>query len=256
MPVSSLLTEVLEHSVFLTAYDPSDLPGRSVDPMGFERGYVFLADKILPGLTNAGSRPRYFSMMCAGSYLAQTDATELPKSQYRKRLDHLLRLERFWALANVLASQSDDNEPRKLAGLRGVQDATNRAKWLIAKGQNETNGDFKMLARQVPYGAIGIYGSVADGMRLLDRKTLMLTPDLGERLAEAFIHETSLPTSLKKAVHAAQYGPSFQFGRLGRSGLRRSSATFREQGGVIPSGCPSSERHSQPNGGSAQDASL
>lgn len=38
--------------IFLTAYDPSDLPGGSLDPLGFERGYLCLADKILPGLTN------------------------------------------------------------------------------------------------------------------------------------------------------------------------------------------------------------
>lgn len=44
---------------FLTAYDPSDLPGGSLDPLGFERGYLFLADKILPGLTNVANRPRY-----------------------------------------------------------------------------------------------------------------------------------------------------------------------------------------------------
>jgi len=41
---------------FLTAFDPSDLPGTSIDPLGFERGYLFLADKILPGLTNVASR--------------------------------------------------------------------------------------------------------------------------------------------------------------------------------------------------------
>jgi len=35
--------------IFLTACDPSDLSGGSLDPLGFERGYLFLADKILPG---------------------------------------------------------------------------------------------------------------------------------------------------------------------------------------------------------------
>ena len=54
---------------FLTAYDPSDLPGTSIDPLGFERGYLFLADKILPGLTNVASHPRYFALICAGIYL-------------------------------------------------------------------------------------------------------------------------------------------------------------------------------------------
>ncbi len=36
-------------SAFLSAYDPSDLPGGTLDPLGFERGFLFLADKILPG---------------------------------------------------------------------------------------------------------------------------------------------------------------------------------------------------------------
>lgn len=35
---------------FLTAHDLSDLPGESIDLLGFERGYLFLADKIPSGL--------------------------------------------------------------------------------------------------------------------------------------------------------------------------------------------------------------
>ncbi len=68
---------MLEVDSFLTAYDPSDLPGTSVDPLGFERGYLFLADKILPGLTNVASQPRYFALLCTGVHLAPapTDAT-------------------------------------------------------------------------------------------------------------------------------------------------------------------------------------
>jgi hypothetical protein len=38
--------------------------------LGFDRGYTFLADKILPGLTNVANRPRYFGMLCAGVALA------------------------------------------------------------------------------------------------------------------------------------------------------------------------------------------
>ena len=63
--------------VFLTAYDPSDLPGGSLDPLGFERGYLFLADKILPGLTNVADRPRYFSVLCAGASLAEVTGGDL-----------------------------------------------------------------------------------------------------------------------------------------------------------------------------------
>ncbi len=51
---------MLEIDSFLTAYEPSDLPGTSIDPLGFERGYLFLADKILPGLTNVAAQPALF----------------------------------------------------------------------------------------------------------------------------------------------------------------------------------------------------
>src|SRR5450755_2090369 len=91
-------------SPFLTAYDPSDLPGASIDPLGFERGYLFLAEKLLPGLTNVASKPRYFGVLCAGVHLANTSAGDPPRTQYQRRLDTVLRLERLWALANVLAT--------------------------------------------------------------------------------------------------------------------------------------------------------
>ena len=43
---------------FLTAWDPTDLPGTSVDPLGFDRGYTWLADQLLPSLTNVANQPR------------------------------------------------------------------------------------------------------------------------------------------------------------------------------------------------------
>ena len=52
---------------FLSAFDPSDLPGGSMDPLGFDRAYSILADKVLPGLTNVAAYPRYFSLLCAGA---------------------------------------------------------------------------------------------------------------------------------------------------------------------------------------------
>src|SRR3989442_12848020 len=86
--------------VFLTSYDPSDLPGGSIDPLGFERGYLFLADKILPGLTNVASFPRSFSILCAGASLAVTDASDTPRRQYQRRLESVCRFKRFWRAAN------------------------------------------------------------------------------------------------------------------------------------------------------------
>ena len=91
--------------LFLTAYDPSDLPGGSVDPLGFERGYLCLADKILPGMTNVAGRPRYFALLCAGIYLNGDDEGLPPQEFIKRRQDTLLRFERFWALANVLAAE-------------------------------------------------------------------------------------------------------------------------------------------------------
>jgi len=184
--------------VFLTAYDPSDLPGGSVDPLGFERGYLFLADKILPGMTNVAQCPRYFAVLCAGAKLAQVDADDPPRKQYDVRRETILRLERLWVLANVLAAKQDSN--MGLSGLRGVMYAQRYEAQLAEAGASHTSGKYRLLSRQMPYGVIGMYGSVAEGLRLLSRDTFELTPDLGERLAVAFIEETKIPRSVQKAA--------------------------------------------------------
>jgi hypothetical protein len=192
---------VSEHlEVFLTAYDPSDLPGGSIDPLGFERGYLFLADKILPGLTNVAQQPRYFSVLCAGVMLSDVESCPSPRAQYQHRLESLLRFERFWALANVLSSEATGNGQRRTGGIRGVTYAAETARSLLAKRASRTSSDFRLLSRQVPYGVVGIYAAVADGMRFLDRKSFTLTPDLGERLAEVFLKETDCPRAIRKAV--------------------------------------------------------
>jgi len=195
---------MLSLTPFLTAYDPSDLPGGSIDPLGFERGYLLLADKILPGLTNVASRPRYFSLLCAGVLLAdeapwRSGARETERQRKQFRLDCVLRLERFWALANVLAAENAHDDLGSF-GVRGVRRAQARANYLRDRGARDTSSDFRLLSRQIPYGVIGIYGAVSDGMRLIDRTTLGLTPDLGARLGEAFLDETEMPTRIRKAV--------------------------------------------------------
>lgn len=196
---------MLQLTPFLTAYDPSDLPGGSIDPLGFERGYLLLADKILPGLTNVASRPRYFSLLCAGVVLADeapagTGARETDRQRKQFRLDCILRLERFWALGNVLAAEKNDDDELGLSGIRGVRYAQAHAKHLRERSARDTNADFRLLSRQMPYGVIGIYAAISDGMRIIDRDTLGLTPDLGARLGEAFLDETNLPTRIRKAV--------------------------------------------------------
>jgi len=119
-------SDLLEFPVFQTAYDPSDLPGGSLDPLGFERGYLFLADKILPGLTNVADRPRYFSVLCAGAFLADVGVADPPRVQYQKRLDCILRIERFWTLANVLAKEKYADDELPVSGIRGVTYASGK----------------------------------------------------------------------------------------------------------------------------------
>jgi hypothetical protein len=179
---------------FLTAYDPSDLPGASIDPLGFERGYLFLADKILPGLTNVASRPRYFAVICAGASLCGAPGDQSPRDLARAREKMVLRFERFCALANVLA------RPDGSSGIRGVTYAQARAEELRQSGDTRTTGAYRLLSRQRQYGAIGMYASVADDMRLLNRDDFTLTPALGEIVAEAFLEETEIPATLRRAI--------------------------------------------------------
>lgn len=183
--------------MFLTAYDPSDLPGGSVDPLGFDRAYTFLADGLLPGLTNVASAPRYFSVLCAGVSMAQVDAGAPPRLLQRTRRDAVLRLERLWALANVLAAKDPTSRG---SGIRGVTYAREEAARLERSGAKAATPKFKLLSRQEPYGVLGIYGAIAEGMRLVDRAAYNLTPDGGERLAETFRRETDLPKRIERAV--------------------------------------------------------
>lgn len=182
---------------FLTAYDPSDLPGSSIDPLGFERGYLFLADKILPGMTNVAARPRYFGLICAGIFLNRDDEQLSVSERIRSKREILLRLERFWALANVLAAENGDAE-----GIRGLRYAQAKARELSRSQVARVDARYPLLSRQVQYGAIGMYAAVADGMRYLNRESFTLTADLGEVAGEGFLKETELPSSLKAAVLA------------------------------------------------------
>lgn len=181
---------------FLTSYDPSDLPGGSIDPLGFDRAYNHLANCFLPGLTNVASVPRYFSVLCTGILLANVSAAATPREKLQIRLESVQRLERFWGVANVLASVDDSD--MALGGLRGVRYARGRVQETSARGK--TTCDFRMLLQQQRYGVIGIYGLVADNLRLIHRSTMDLTPDRGRRLAEAFRDGTLLPGEVARAI--------------------------------------------------------
>lgn len=186
-------------SIFLTAYDPSDLPGSSVDPMGFDRGYTFLADSILPGMTNVASRPRYLSVLCTGVFLADVDPDVSPRRQRDRRRECALRFERLWAMANALASRRTDISP---SGIRGITYVHHEMDRLERKGASAASAKYKLLARQQQYGMFGMYGAIAENMRFLERRSLILTPDAGARLAEVFIDEAEVPQPVRRAVKA------------------------------------------------------
>lgn len=185
--------------LFLTAYDPSDLPGGSIDPMGFDRGYMFLADCILPGMSNVASRPRYFSALCAGISLAEGEPDATFRHQRERRRDCALRFERLWAMANALASR---REELSASGIRGITYVNAEMERLERNGTSAASAKYKLLIRQQQYGMLGMYGAIAEGMRLIERRSLLLTPDAGLRLAEAFISETKLPPTVRKAMQA------------------------------------------------------
>ena len=94
----------------------------------------------------------------------------------------------------MLARPQDSN------AVRGVTYAQARAGDLLGSGDTRTTAEYQLLSRQSQYGAIGMYANVADGMRFLNRWDLTLTPALGEVAAEAFLEETELPTSLRRAI--------------------------------------------------------
>lgn len=183
---------------FLTSYDPTDLPGGSVDPLGFDRGYTWLAEKILPGLTNAADQPRYLSALCAALILADgASSAATPRERERVRRGVVLRAERFWVLACVLASERTSHDHAGIRGIRYVRAAVER---LTERGQRDTDANYRLLSRQATYGLLGIYGNVADNLHLVAGDGLALNADLGGRLGEAFLDETEAPPPLRRAV--------------------------------------------------------
>lgn len=175
---------------FLTAYDPTDLPAGTVDPLGFDRGYTWLADKILPGLTNVASQPRYLSVLCASLLLADevTGGSGVRERESARR-EVALRIERYWALGCLLVAR---NAGRETASVRGINYVKAAAAKLDDAGAKTTRAEYRLLSRQATYGMLGIYTSVAENLRLLRDDAFGLSADLGPRLAQAFIEETGM----------------------------------------------------------------
>src|SRR2546425_10732796 len=99
---STLQNLLVDHPVqiFWTTYDPLDLASGSLDPLGFARGYLALADRFLPSFTTVTTVPRYVSMLCAALRSVQVHyrlESSFASSKVRQeRLKLVKSFERAW----------------------------------------------------------------------------------------------------------------------------------------------------------------
>ena len=184
---------------FLTAWDPTDLPGYSVDPLGFDRGYTQLAELWLPGLTNVARQPRYFSLLCAGLALSPQAGSSPTRSEIEQRKTAVQRLERFWVLGHAVL---ENQRGTSASGVRGVTYAMSHLEELLDRRATSTTSKFRLLLSQTRYGVLGIYGRAAESLGLTSGASLGLTSDLGETLATAFLEGTATPESIQRAAIA------------------------------------------------------
>ena len=83
---SVVLFERRDVHAFWTEYDPLDIAGESIDPLGFLAGYISLADRILPGFTSITHVPRYLSMLCRALQMALETVDDVPNVTMHRRL--------------------------------------------------------------------------------------------------------------------------------------------------------------------------
>jgi len=147
---------------FLTKYDPTEIPGGTIDPLGFFLPYMRLADEWIPGLTNAADQPRYCSMLCRGALIASKHSRkqDLSGIEDRKlRLEIIKRYERIWVLACTIAL----GKKAEGMGLRGITYAQTE----LMRSRART--DYTLLGNQLRYGAIGMYAPMSIALELLTK---------------------------------------------------------------------------------------
>lgn len=226
--------------LFWTAYDPLDLASGSIDVLGFQRGYIALADKILPGFTTVTTSPRYLSMLCAAIGVAQEQYPEsavAPIKLRQQRLSAVKSYERAWALACELASAETRIGRQAVDGLRGIQSVRRRLSALSAREKYIRTGSFNLLANQVRYGGIGAYSAMLEDCHLASMRSVSLRP-LGVALSEAFpkpppalsAHDEDKPLSLEGLQ---EWGRQCHLGSFGKKEAKALTAALRggEEGG-------------------------
>jgi hypothetical protein len=174
--------------LFWTAYDPLDLASGSIDVLGFQLGYIALANKLLPGFTTVTTSPRYVSMLCAAVGAAEAAFPSAGDSAVRIRQTRMAGVksyERAWALACGLAATEAAIGNKAVDGLRGVQYVRRRLSELSGREKSIRTSSFNLLANQVRYGGIGAYSTLLEDCHLASMRSIMPRP-LGTRLAESF----------------------------------------------------------------------
>src|SRR5262245_15457721 len=174
--------------LFWTAYDPLDLASGSIDVLGFQAGYVALANKLLPGFTTVTTSPRYVSMLCAAVAAAEAafpgscDATVRVR---QTRMTAVKSYERAWALACGLAANDGAIGEKAVDGLRGVRYVGRRLSELSGREKSIRTSSFNLLANQVRYGGIGAYSTLLEDCHLATMRSVTPRP-LGTQLADSF----------------------------------------------------------------------
>ncbi len=174
--------------LFWTAYDPLDLASGSIDVLGFQGGYVALANKLMPAFTTVTTSPRYVSMLCAAVRAAEAAFPGTADSTVRvrqTRMGAVKSYERAWALACGLAETEDSVGKKAVDGLRGIQYVRRRLSELSGREKAIRTSSFSLLANQVRYGGIGVYSTMLEDCHLASMRAITPRP-LGMRLAEAF----------------------------------------------------------------------
>ena len=174
---------------FWTTYDPLDLASGSLDPLGFARGYLSLADRFLPSFTTVTTVPRYVSMLCAALRSVQTHyrhESGIASSKGRQeRLSLVKSYERAWAIACGCVSRDPSIGQEAIRGLRGIRYVNRRLDILSGREKYIQTGSYNLLSNQVRYGGIGIYSTFLEECHLASMQSFTLRP-LGEALAAAF----------------------------------------------------------------------
>jgi hypothetical protein len=175
--------------LFWTAYDPLDLASGSLDPLGFARGYLALADRFLPTFTTVSAVPRYVSMLCAAVLAVRRhyrDESGIGSAEARQeRLKMVKSFERAWAIACGLAARDATIGQDAVRGLRGIRYVNRRLETLSGREKYIRTGSFNLLSNQVRYGGLGIYSTFLEECHLASIQNFTLRP-LGEALAETF----------------------------------------------------------------------